>query len=202
MTKLKLTYFDAPVSRGEECRLALHVAGVPFDDERVPQADWPARKPHAPFGSLPTLEVPGKGVLAQTNAILAFIGKGHGLLPTDAFEAARHEAIMEHVEDLRHAIRPSMRATDPAEKARLRETLATETVPTWGAQTERQISSAPFLGGEHISVADIKLYVLVRWLRSGVLDGIPRTVLDGQPRLLRLCAAVSEHPGVRSWEKR
>ena len=36
----------------------------------------------------------------------------------------------------------------------------------------------------------------------GVIVVTDRTVLDGQPRLLRLCAAVSEHPGVRSWEKR
>ena len=28
MSKPKLIYFDAPVSRGEECRLALHLADV------------------------------------------------------------------------------------------------------------------------------------------------------------------------------
>jgi len=39
MTKPKLTYFDAPVSRGEECRLALHLAGVDFEDIRIRSAD-------------------------------------------------------------------------------------------------------------------------------------------------------------------
>lgn len=38
MSKPKLTYFDAPASRGEECRLALHIAGVPFEDNRIPLA--------------------------------------------------------------------------------------------------------------------------------------------------------------------
>ena len=38
MTKPKLTYFDAPVSRGEECRLALHLAGVDFEDDRLKRA--------------------------------------------------------------------------------------------------------------------------------------------------------------------
>ena len=28
MSKPRLSYFDAPVSRGEECRLALAIAGV------------------------------------------------------------------------------------------------------------------------------------------------------------------------------
>jgi hypothetical protein len=31
MNKPKLTYFDAPVSLGEKCRLALHLAGIDFD---------------------------------------------------------------------------------------------------------------------------------------------------------------------------
>src|SRR4051812_10283278 len=53
MTKPKLTYFDAPVSRGEECRLALHLAGVEFEDDRIKGPDWPALKPTTPYGSVP-----------------------------------------------------------------------------------------------------------------------------------------------------
>ena len=101
MSKPKLTYFDSPSSRGEECRLALHVAGVDFEDVRIESAEWPALKPKPPFGSLPTLEMPGHPILAQSNAILALIGRLHGLHPKDAFEAARHEAMLCHVEDLR-----------------------------------------------------------------------------------------------------
>src|SRR5882762_1873216 len=101
MAKPKLTYFDAPVSRGEECRLALHIAGVDFEDLRIKFEAWPALKPQTPYGALPVLEMPGCAPLAQTNAILVLIGRGHGLHPADAFEAARHEAMMNHVEDLR-----------------------------------------------------------------------------------------------------
>ena len=43
MTKPKLTYFDIPTSRGEECRLALHVAGVAFEDNRIRHAAWPTK---------------------------------------------------------------------------------------------------------------------------------------------------------------
>ena len=69
MTKAKLIYFDAPVSRGEECRLALHVVGLPFEDERVNRDQWAARKASTPFGALPVLTVEGRQ-LAQSNAIL------------------------------------------------------------------------------------------------------------------------------------
>ena len=60
MTKPRLTYFDMPVSRGEECRLALHLAGVDFEDHRVTFADWPALKPSTPYGAMPVLELPGQ----------------------------------------------------------------------------------------------------------------------------------------------
>ena len=40
MSKPKLTYFDFSGSRGEECRLALFVADIDFEDERLPRNRW------------------------------------------------------------------------------------------------------------------------------------------------------------------
>jgi glutathione S-transferase len=117
MTKPKLIYFDAPVSRGEECRLALHIAGVDFEDVRVKSAEWSAMKARTPYGGLPVLELPGRPPLAQSNAILVMIGRAHGLHPADDFEAARHEAMMQHVEDLRGVVGPTIRMGDAEKKA-------------------------------------------------------------------------------------
>jgi len=124
MTMPRLTYFDFAGSRGEECRIALHVAGVDFEDVRVKSSDWPAMKANTPFGAMPVLEIPGKPPLAHSNAILVFIGRQHRLHPADAFEAARHEALMCAVEELRHTITPTLRITEPAEKRKAREALA------------------------------------------------------------------------------
>ncbi|MBL9006112.1 MAG: glutathione S-transferase [Myxococcales bacterium] len=199
MSRPKLTYFDAPVSRGEECRLALHVAGIDFEDERLKSADWPARKPSTPFGSLPVFTVPGHAPVAQTNAILVLIGRRHGLHPKDDFVAAQHEAVMAHVEDLRGAMRPSMVAKDPAEKKRLREQLASEYLPTWAAQVERLIGEGPFFGGAALCVVDLKLYVTQRWIRSGALDHIPVDIWAGFPKLVRVHDAVAAHPRIQAW---
>ncbi|MGE3543686.1 MAG: glutathione S-transferase N-terminal domain-containing protein, partial [Kofleriaceae bacterium] len=117
MANVKLTYFDAPVSRGEECRLALHLAGVAFHDNRIKGADWPAIKPTTPFGAMPVLEIGGKPPLAQSNAILVLIGRRHGLHPSDDFEAARHEAMMIHVEDLRALVGPTLQMNVADKKA-------------------------------------------------------------------------------------
>jgi glutathione S-transferase len=191
MSKPRLMYFDFAGSRGEECRIALHLAGVAFDDVRVKSADWPALKAQTPYGAMPVLELPGRPALAQSNAILVYIGREHGLHPADAFEAARHEALMAHVEDLRHLMLPSMRQKDEALKKAAREVLARDVIPVWGEQVERQLGAGPFVAGTALQVVDIKLYMMVRWLRSGVVDHVPPSVLDACPKLLRLSDTVA-----------
>lgn len=202
MTKPKLTYFDAPASRGEECRLALHLAGVDFEDNRVKGVDWPALKPTTPFGSMPVFEVPGHPPLGQTNAILVLIGRRHGLHPADDFEAARHEAVMHHVEDLRGAVNPTMRMAD-AEKLAARQALVAGYLPAWGGYVERQLTSdGPFFAGGKPHVVDIKLYMAVRWFANGTVDHIPPTVFSGSPKLVRLYEAVRDHERVKAWYAR
>ena len=200
MTKPKLTYFDGPVSRGEECRLALHLAGVDFEDERIKRDAWAALKPTTPFGSMPILTLPGKPPLAQSNAILVFIGRGHGLHPKDDFEAARHEAVMAHVEDLRAHISPTLRMSDEAQKKAAREKLSADYIPTWAARADAQISDeGPFFAGSKIHVVDLKILMITRWIRSGVLDHIPKTAFDGAKKLLRVHDAVDTDPRIKAW---
>jgi glutathione S-transferase len=199
MSKPTLTYFDAPVSRGEECRLALHLAGVDFEDHRLKREEWAALKPTTPFGSLPLYQVPGKPVLAQSNAILVYVGRGHGLHPKDDFEAARHEAMLAYVEEMRGHVGPTLRIADEEQKKRARTELATTYLPTWGANIEKQLGDGPFFGGATLQVADIKLFVAARWFKSGVLDHIPGTVLDAFPRFNRLHDAVRDDARVKAW---
>lgn len=199
MNKPRLVYFDFAGSRGEECRIALHLAGIDFDDVRVQAKDWPAIKGGTPFGALPVLELPGKAPLAHSNAILVYVGRQHGLHPQDAVEAARHEALMSAVEDIRHTISPTLRITDPEQRRSAREALAGNELHTWGAQVERQLGDGPFIAGATLHVADLKLYMMARWLASGVLDHIPATVLGHCPKLQRLHNAVADHAGVKDW---
>jgi glutathione S-transferase len=198
MNKPRLIYFDAPVSRGEECRLALHLAGVDFDDVRIKGADWPAMKEGTPYGGLPVLELPGKPALAHSNAILVLLGRRHHLHPADDFEAARHEGMMQHVEDLRAVVGPTLRM-DEAEKKAAREALAAGFMPAWARAAERNILGAPFFGGEKIHVVDLKIHMAVRWFIGGKVDHIPATVFADYPKLLGVHDAVRDHPGVKSW---
>jgi prostaglandin-H2 D-isomerase / glutathione transferase len=198
MSKPKLYYFDAPVSRGEECRLALHLAGIDFEDVRIKFVDWPAMKEQTPYGSVPVLELPGRPALAHSNAILVLIGRGHGLHPADDFEAARHEGMMQHVEDLRAVVGPTLRMGD-AEKKAAREALVAGFLPAWARAAERNITAGPFFGGEKIHVVDLKIHMAVRWFSGGKVDHVPATIFAGYPKLIGVHDAVRDHAGVRAW---
>lgn len=202
MPKTKLTYFDFAGSRGEECRLALFLAHVDFEDERIKVTDWPARKASTPFGGLPVLTVEGKGSVAQSNAILRYVGSEHGLHPKDPWEAARHEAVMGAVEDMRVKMGPIARIKDEAEKKRAREEAAGGYLQDWGGSVERQIGEGPFVAGDRISVADLKLFVALSPFFKGVIDHVPSDVFKAFPKLTRLFHAVETHPRVVEWYAR
>ena len=191
-----LTYFDFDGSRGLECRLALAIAGVPYEDVRLSRAQWLEMKPTTPFGALPVLQIDGR-TLAQTQAILGYIGRAHGLLPADGWAAAEHEAVMASVEDLRAKMpgRPDMSDED---KKTAREEFSAGWLNTWGNTVEARIRG-PFLEGETPSVADIKLAVIARAFRAGAYDHIPATRLDAWPKLGTLVDAVNAHPAVTAY---
>jgi len=201
MPKITLTYFDIPTSRGEECRLALFLAGVPFTDDRLKGPEWEKRKPSTPYGALPVMTVEGHEPIAQSNTILRLIGHEHGLLPKESWESARHEALMGAVEDLRGRIGPTGRIKDPEEKKRAREELAKGYMQEWAGHVERQIRG-PFFGGASISVADLKVFVLLSPLLKGTIDHIPPDNFKAFPKLLGLFEAVKAHPRVVAWYAR
>ncbi len=201
MAKPKLTYFDFPGGRGEDVRMAFALAEVDFEDKRIAGSDWRQLKESTPFGALPILEVEGRPTLAQSNAILVWIGTEHGLLPKDTWEAARHVSVLESVEELRATIDPSGRLEDDDAKRQARQALCDGPIPRWAKQIEQQIRG-PFVGGEAISVADLKIFTAMNWFRRGVLDHIPTDILDGHSKLTALHTAVASQPRIAAWRER
>lgn len=201
MDTITLSYFDAPTSRGEECRLALTLAGVDFHDDRIKSADWPARKAKTPFGSVPVLTVAGRE-LAQSNAILRYVAREYGLESKDPWQRAQEDAVLESAEEIRMTIWQALRAGSTVEeKKAARGALAEGPIPHWGASVETLIQG-PFFSGETIGVADLKLFMIVTWVSSGVIDHLPVNLLADCPKLVRLHAAVGEHPQVKAFRAR
>jgi len=199
MADLTLTYFDFHGGRGEDCRLALHIAGAAFVDERVAGPDWPARKAATPWRGLPTLRVEDGRLLSQSNAVLTYLGRRFDLHPTEPVEAARHEAVMAAVESLRHTIAATGHDDDAVKRAQ-REAFGTSALPSWMRSLEAEIRG-PQLGGDTVQVADLKVHVLLTFLAGGGLDHVALD-LDAYPKAQGLVEGVRAHPRVVDWYER
>ena len=196
MSKPVLTYFDFPGGRGEDCRIALHAAGVEFTDERINPKTWSERKASTPFGRLPAFSHKGVSV-GGSNPILSLIGRENGLHPTDPLQAARHEGIMDEVEAIRAYLFPTVRPPEEEREAQRTE-YANGPLQQAFSNLSDQISG-PFVAGEDLSVADLKVFILLRFFRSGNYDFVPTTIFDDHPKLVALFEAVSAHNAVTSW---
>lgn len=181
--------------------MAFAVAGVDFEDNRIAHGAWAALKPNTPFGALPILEVEGKPAVSQANAILGYIARKYELLPRDEWEALRVLSLLDAAEELRHTISKTFGIKDADELERRRTELVEGPIRTWGANVERQIVG-PFVAGKQLGVADIKLFVMLGWLKRGALDHVPTDVLDHLPKLQALFENVKRHPRVVEWYAR
>ena len=190
-----LSYFDFDGSRGLECRLALSAAGVQFEDHRVARNEWAALKPTQPFAAMPVLTEGGRRI-AQSNAILRYVGVTNGLHPSDPWTAAEHDALLQSVEDLRSKMPGSGMSDD--EKKTAREAFAAGFLSVWANTLSNRIAG-PFLEGDSINVTDIKLYTILRAYLSGGYDHIPASFFDAYPKIMALYAAVDAHPGVKGF---
>jgi glutathione S-transferase len=200
MPKLKVTYFDFDGGRGEPARLALAIGGVPFEDRRIAGKDWPAFRAETPFLQMPLLEVDGKSV-TQSNSINRYVGKLTGLYPKDDWQALLCDEIMDVCEDIATRIGNTLSLAD-AEKKKAREELAAERIPRYLAQLQSRLQAAggEFFADGRLTVADLKVFGLVRWLKSGMLDHIPTDIVDRQaPLLAKHCERVTSQPKVAEY---
>lgn len=200
MPKLILTYFDFDGGRGEAARLAMHVGGIKFEDKRIAGKDWPALRDQMPFQALPVLEVDGKAI-TQSNTINRYVGRLAGLYPQDDWQAVLADELMEAVEDISTKIGNTMGLQGEARK-NAREALVAGAIPRFLQQIEARLKAG---GGEwfvdkRLTVADLKCFLWIRWLRSGVLDHIPADIVDQHaPLLAKHLERVRNHPKIAAY---
>ncbi|MGH8482589.1 MAG: glutathione S-transferase [Nevskiaceae bacterium] len=202
MHKLKLTYFDFDGGRGEPARLALHVGGVAFEDHRIPGPEWPKHRDQMPFRAMPVLEVDGK-VITQSNTINRYVGKLAGLYPKDDWQAALCDEIADATEDISSRI--SSTIAMPADlKKKTREALAADALPRHleTLQGRLQAAGGEYFADRRLTVADLKVFMLVRWLRAGVLDHIPKDIVErSAPQLVKHFERVAGNARIAEYYK-
>jgi glutathione S-transferase len=178
MADHKLIYFDFDGGRGEAIRIALHAAGVVFDDKRVSFPEFGEMRQDLPFNAVPVLEIDGVAV-TQSNAICRYVGKMAGLYPEDDLQALYCDEVLDAVEDLTHHIVRTF-FLEGEELRAAREKL----VDGWLSVYLRGLAELLTRGGgeyfadNRLTVADLKAFVQIRSLASGNLDHVPTDIVQ------------------------
>ncbi|KAG2832211.1 hypothetical protein PC111_g6688 [Phytophthora cactorum] len=182
--KLKLTYFPFP-GRAEPIRLALFIAGIPFEDERIDADELSRRRPMLPFSQLPVLEVDGE-IVSQALGILRYVGTLGGLYsPSNIKEAFRNDEVFSLIDEFysSYTWNASYFETDPVKQMQLRTILAEETLPKTLNSLEKHLA----------------IYSLLWTFQSGRILGVPVSAVAPYKKLLDIYEAVAGHPKVRGW---
>lgn len=201
MPKLKLTYFDIHGGRAEPARLAMHIGGIAFEDHRIGFQEFGAMRSSFPFKRVPVLDVDGVE-LSQCNSINRYVGKLAGLYPSDPLQAAFCDESMDAVEDIVSQAVTTMAIEDEDEKKAARQALADGPIALYLQQLQTMLEAR---GGEYfadgrLTVADLKVMVWIRSLRSGILDYVPRDLPDKlAPKLVEHLERVEGDPRIREY---
>jgi glutathione S-transferase len=200
MAKLKLTYFDFHGGRGEAARMALSIGGVDFEDDRISFSEFSRRKSEFPFGAVPVLQVDGR-VVSQSNGINRYVGKLVGLYPSDPWEAALCDEAMDAIEDIGHKIQATFDLPDADKKPR-RQALADGPLTFFLTRFQQRLEAhgGQHFAGDSLSMADLKVFVWIRYLKSGTLDHVPTDIPDRvAPLLVEHFHRVKNHPAIKAY---
>jgi glutathione S-transferase len=178
MPNYKLTYFDFDGGRGEPIRIALHVAGIEFEDERLAFPDFSAAQPGFRFFAVPVFTIDGAQV-TQSNAIGRYIGKMAGLYPSDDLQALYCDEVVEALEDLtNHIVQTFFLEGDALKQAREKLVEGRMTIYLKGLEELLTRGGGEYFADGQLTMADIKAFVQMRALRAGVLDHVPTDIVE------------------------
>ena len=204
---IKIYYSHLPFWRAEVLRVSLFIKDIPFEDVRVSREEFihmiktgflPNGK-RSPFHQLPVMEVDGE-IIGQTGAIARYCGKISNLYADDMLKAAKIDQIIDAATDITNVVSPTIREKDEVKKIEDRKILVNKLLPRWFRYLENLLSEDDSLWFvEKMTIADIAMWRLLGWLTSGIIDGIPTSIIDDFPKLKNIHHQVHTHPKVQEW---
>ena len=205
---IKIYYSHTPFWRAEVLRVSLHISNIPFEDIRITRDEFIAmiktgllpNGKRVPFHQLPVIEVGGK-IIGQTGAIARYCGKVSNLYSDDDFNAAKIDQIIDAATDITNLVSPTIREKNERKKIEDRLQLKNKFLPRWFQYLENILSedTSEWFVENKMTIADIAMWRLLGWLTSGIIDGIPTTIVDKYPKLKNIHYKVHRHPKVQEW---
>ena len=189
-------YDYLPSGNGYKVRLVLKQLALPYElielDIRTGATRTSDFLDKNPNGRIPLLEVPGKGFLPESHAIIAYLADGTRLIPTDQFERARMWQWMcfeqynlePNIATLRFWLKLGKTRQELGEK------LVEKKKNGYAALDvlEESLHDREYLCGGHYSLADIALYAYTHVAHEGGFDLAP------YPTIRAWCERVERQP--------
>ncbi|WP_182085504.1 glutathione S-transferase family protein [Aureimonas sp. ME7] len=181
-------------------RLLLALLGRPFRHNEVSSRDGSTRTPaflaRNPAGQLPLLELEDERVLAESNAILVYLGEATPFVPADPFERAstlRWMFFEQNAHEVTVAVRRSLTVYPERAPFATPERMALLLANGDRALDvmEAHLAARPFFGGDQPTVADIALYPYTATATEGGFD------LTARPAVRTWLARIEALPGFR-----
>ena len=175
----------------------LALGGIPFREDFIDFAQWPARKAKARWGVVPNLTLPDGSVHGQSRALLRYLGKlvrhdGAPLYPSDPVQALVADEVSDFIEDIWGKLL----------EARAAKACAALLEPgAEGAMMLDQLESSvqgPYVCGANASIADVYIFAAFAWWASGFFKGATvANLVMARPKLQHLIELVGQFEQVK-----
>ena len=203
MPGYKLTYFDFDGGRAEPIRIAMHSAGIEFEDVRWSFPEFGEKRQALPFNAVPVLEIDGQKI-SQSAGISRYIGKMAGLYPEDNLQALYCDEVLGALEDLNHYVVQTFGLESDALK-QARETLVKGRLSVFikGLAGLLKRGGGRYFVAEQLTMADLWMFVQVKSLQSGNMEYIPTDIVEQlAPALVEHFDRIKQEPKVLAYYSR
>ncbi|XP_033746351.1 hematopoietic prostaglandin D synthase-like [Pecten maximus] len=197
MPSYKLTYFNVR-GRAEVTRLALAVAKVKYEDERLDSNAWQKMKPNTLTGQLPILVADGKEI-SQSNAILRHIAREHGMYGKGNKENTEVDVVIETANDLIDKKIKVFFEKDESKKAELMKEFVDDTVPLFVKISSALLGKKEWMVGSKVTVADLTVYNVLESIVTMALDKFGKDIFDGYDNMKQHANRVKSIPEMKKW---
>lgn len=182
-------YDYLPSGNGYKCRLALKRLELPYELVEIDILNGESRTEQFlaknPNGRIPVLEIPGKGCLSESHAILFYLGEGTPLVPSDALERGK---MLQWMCFEQYNLEPNIATARfwlnvlGKTRAELGERLVEKKKSGYAALDvlEEGLTGRKYLVADRFSLADIALFAYTHVAHEGGFDLAP-------------------YPSIRSW---
>jgi len=153
-------------------------------------------------------------VIAQSLAILRYIGKLGNLYPEDPIQAMEVDSMLDTLADCAKPIEMTVQgpvkfliddeAWSKSKVLEIRNRITNDKqngLPFYLGYFEKVLNANPsgWLVGNTVTIADLQLHRITSWVSSGMLDGIPKTILDDYPLVKVHNENIEALPSVVKW---